>query len=222
KKPSGLPLGVLRELFDLLDVQRGLLSNPNDRQLLETAVHAMQRRINDLLEATVKTLRVVKSGIPCWDGFVLSEAERQALQAQLADWQDFLQSLTRYNTPAKLNNLHVTVDEVKKQQAAFSQLARVEQLKQRADDIQAHVAYLNAAAQTLPGDHSWIRQVAQLRHQAIAAVHDGRAREVVSKMVQLKQAYIDLYLDLHDKHRLGYKQDERKARLIRDPRLAVL
>lgn len=222
KKPSGLPLGVLRELFDLLDVQRGLLSNPNDRQLLETAVHAMQRRINDLLEATVKTLRVVKSGIPCWDGFVLSEAERQALQTQLADWQDFLQSLTRYNTPAKLNNLHVTVDEVKKQQAAFSQLARVEQLKQRADDIQAHVAYLNAAAQTLPGDHSWIRQVAQLRHQAIAAVHDGRAREVVSKMVQLKQAYIDLYLDLHGKHRLGYKEDERKARLSRDPRLAVL
>ena len=96
------------------------------------------------------------------------------MQAQLTRWQDFLQSLTRYNTPAKLNHLHVTVDEVRQNKGtALAQLARVEQLKQRADDIQAHAAYLNAAAQALPGDHSWNQQVAPLRHQAIAAVHDG-------------------------------------------------
>lgn len=222
KRPSGLPLAVLRELFDLLDVQQGLLSNPSDRQMMVTAVQAMQRQIDSLLQETVKSMRVVKGRIPCWEGYILTESEQQALQSELARGQDFLQSLTRYNTPAKLHHLHVTVEEVRQHKEALAQLARLEQLKQRADDIQAHAAYLNAAAQALPGDHPWKQQLAALRHQAIAAVHQDQAAEIVSEMEQLKQAYIEEYLKLHARHRLGYQAAQRKEQLIQDERLAAL
>ena len=47
-------------------------------------------------------------------------------------------------------------------------------------------------------------------------------RQLAQGLLQLKQEYIDAYLALHGKARLGANDDKRKAELLRDERLEKL
>lgn len=219
KKPSGLPLNVLNELFDFLGIPPSLLG---ERSRLEDGVQLMQKRIREFLEETIQVLQIVKEGIDCWGEPLLSETEKGETVRRLEDLKAFLESLTVFNTPAKLNHVKHTVDKVKRQRQTYDQIGRLKQLKARAEEVQRTASYIQTASQVLPVDHPWSEKATGLRRRAIDAVRSGRNADIIRELQSLKSEYVNHYMDRHRKHRLGVNQEAKKNALEQDTRLRML
>jgi hypothetical protein len=96
-------------------------------------------------------------------------------------------------------------------------------------ELGAIAAYLGTAEAILPADLHW-REVLQSRRadllsQLVSPQKRGDAkaqRELTRSLQQLKQEYVDAYLALHGKARLGANEDSKKKRLLQDIRLGRL
>ena len=90
-------------------------------------------------------------------------------------------------------------------------------------------AYLSTAEAVLPSDHAWIESMKTARSEVLIQIDDPGKRTVATfrqqtlrRLAELKKAYVQAYLKLHLKARLGVNEDKRKARLMRDGRLHTL
>ena len=151
KRPTGLPLPPLKALFELLNIAPGLLQ-PNS---LSDGVIQMNRQANVRLEDTIMMLQTIKSGIPCWDGVILSPAEQEDYRVKFDDLKVFLEGIQVYNTPAKLHNFRYTETEVIAKQAALILLKQLKGLQQRVLEVSNTATYLARAKQQLPEGHPW-------------------------------------------------------------------
>jgi ElaB/YqjD/DUF883 family membrane-anchored ribosome-binding protein len=81
----------------------------------------------------------------------------------------------------------------------------------------------------LPTGHEWIEKMKTARDEILAQIGDPAKRsaptfrqQTMRKLADLKKAYVQTYLTMHAKARLGVNEDKRKARLTNDERLKVL
>ena len=98
-----------------------------------------------------------------------------------------------------------------------------------AADLGTTASYLSTAEAVLPSEHEWIEKMKQARHEVLAQVSDREKRTAATTRVQmlyelsdLKKTYVQVYLNLHSKARLGVSEDRRKSTLMRDERLGML
>ncbi|HRI89610.1 MAG TPA: DUF6079 family protein, partial [Candidatus Hydrogenedentes bacterium] len=90
-------------------------------------------------------------------------------------------------------------------------------------------SYLSTAEAVLPDGHEWINKMKLARGEILTQIADPAARGAVDfrsqsqrKLASLKKAYVQCYLGLHTKARLGVNDDKRKAKLTGDDRLKLL
>ena len=81
----------------------------------------------------------------------------------------------------------------------------------------------------LPGGDGWIDKVKAAREDVIGKIEDPATRngetfrqETMGRLGHLKKSYVQTYLRMHTRARLGVNDDKRKAQLIKDERLQVL
>jgi uncharacterized protein DUF6079 len=226
ERPKDLPIGPLSELFDMLGIPRGLMVNSATR---DEAIKQLQTEVARLLDQVVKAQQHALDGVPFWNGPLLSALEQDAARRALDALKSFLESLQAFNTPGKLKNFKHDGSQIAAQKEGLSQLKALEGLVQLAQDLGVVAAYLATAEAVMLADNPWREKVGARRGEVFAQLSSPgkRAssqvqRQLAQGLLQVKQEYIDAYLALHGKARLGANDDAKKKKLLQDPRLGRL
>jgi len=226
EQPKDLPLGPLQELFDVLGLPPGLIANEATRDL---AVQKLQIAVTGRVEKLVLAQARLQEGLVFWGKPILSDQEAAEWQARLGQTKAFLESLQAFNTVGKLKNFPHDVAKVSAQKQGLALVKEIEELVDLVHQVGPQTAYLETAEAVLPADHPWIARVKEARAELLTKVSDpkhradtGFQRRLGQTLAQLKSSYQDAYLELHKRAHLGAKDDEKKAKLTRDPRLGQL
>ena len=108
-------------------------------------------------------------------------------------------------------------------------LDEIKALQDIVGDLGTQASYLATAEALLPVDHAWIGKMKSTREDVLKDVTDAGKRSQASvrqqlarKLANLKKDYVQVYLKLHSRTRLGVSEDKRKAALMQDNRLKTL
>lgn len=223
--PKELPADALQALFDELGVPRGLIVNPATH---DEAVQKLQEAVTNRVANVVEAQHRLSQGLTFWGRPVLSEDDAESKLARLNEAKDFLEAVQRFNSPGKLKNFPFTTpDAVTERTSALGAAKEINDLAGATTRASELTNYLATAEAVLPeGDPT--REAIQssrkeVTQQVLTASDPAAAiNDATSDLKKLRDAHIETYSDLHKRARLGPAEDERKARLTRDPRLKQL
>jgi len=169
------------------------------------------------------------SGILFWGRNLLADDESNKLRTRLDETKVFLESLQAYNSPGKLKNFRYNAKEVAVYRSGFDSMAETESLQKLVADLGPTASYLSTAEAVLPAEHEWVGKVETAREEVLDQLSDADKRVKASfrqqtqrKLFVLKKDYLQAYISLHTKARLGVNDDRRKAQLMSDRRLKDL
>src|SRR5499426_158800 len=224
EQPKDWNVPALKALFELLELAPGLAQDVTQGK--DGPVQQLQHAVLKTVEKLVLTQRLVQTGLPLWERKLLPEDEAQKLLSRLDQTKSFLESLQAYSTPGRLKNLRYDVQEIRQHRAGLQALRDVEALQELVTNLNPIAAYLATAEAVLPSDHAWIESMKTARSEVLIQIDDPGKRmaatfrqQTLRRLADLKKTYVQVYLKLHLKDRLGVNEDKRKARLMRDGRL---
>jgi len=225
--PKDWDLPALKATFELLGLTPGLaqlVAQGKDEpvQELQTAV---ARQVKEL----VLVERALEDGLHFWGRSLLDEPDREAFRDRLRRAKAFLESLQPYTTPGKLKNFRHSQEEVALRKTDLDGVQEVKSLRRTATELEPEASYLTAAEAVIPQDHDWVEKVGDTRDALLSRLEDLEKssasdfiRDAEEGLEDLKRAYIQVYLRLHLKARLGVEEDKRKKALLNDRRLRKL
>jgi hypothetical protein len=219
KKPTGLPTAALNSLFTLFNVPNINFENEN----LTFSIREVIKTARDLLQKTVKMIPSVRNGFPIWDGTLLDSSEKQEYVQQLVGLKDFLEGIQRYDSAGKLHNLKYSAIEIESKNNFINTLEKLDRLEGKIKEYTNLANYLAQAKLHLDRNNEWIKKVdIALDNLALSLKEKEDFSYEVREIEQLKDQYITLYLELHNKSRLNATNDMKKANLLSDGRLQAL
>ncbi|MEW5957230.1 MAG: DUF6079 family protein [Chloroflexota bacterium] len=226
--PKEWNLPALRAIFELLDLPPGqaqlVTQNSNE------AVQGLQAAVQKTVEKLVLAQQLLLQGsLALWGQPVFDPTEQATYRTRLDEAKSFLERLQAYNAPGKLKNFQQDAADIKGQQAGLTALAEVEALQSLIVELAPLTGYLAQAEAFLSETHPWVGQAREARQVFLGQLKDPAQRSAANfkqqlgqRLRQLKQEYINIYMDLHTRARLGLNDDKHKANLMRDQRLAQL
>ena len=227
EKPKDWNLPALKALFELLDLAPGLAQEVTQGK--DGPVQQLQKAISQMVEKLVLLQQNLQGGLLFWGRNLLTEEEAQKLRTRLDETKTFLESLQAYTSPGKLKNFRYDAQEVTSHRDGINSLTEIESLQELVADLGSTASYLSTAEAVLPAEHEWVDKMKKARDEVLAQLGDPDKRGAATfrqqtqrKLADLKKSYVQTYLGMHTKARLGVNEDRRKAGLIRDKRLKVL
>ena len=91
-------------------------------------------------------------------------------------------------------------------------------------DLGTTASFLSTAEAVLPAEHEWVGKTKEARDEVLAQLGDPAQRgaafrqQAQRKLADLKTAYLQTYLGLHAKSRLGVNEAQRRSALVSDER----
>ncbi len=227
ERPKDWNLPALKALFELLGLTPGLAQLVTQGK--EEPVQQLQQAVAETVKRLVTAQQNLHNGLFFWGRSLLAEDEAQKLQAELAGTKAFLESLQAYTSPGKLKNFRYDTAEVTAQGVGLQGLREIESLQELVSDIGSTASYLSTAEAVLPNGHEWIDKMKAARNEVLGQIGDPAKRGAATfrqqtqrRLADLKRYYLQAYLGLHAKARLGVNEDRRKAQLVGDQRLKDL
>jgi hypothetical protein len=227
ERPKDWNIPALKALYQLLGLPPGLVTGVTRGH--NDPVQQLQTSIAKRVEELVLLKQDLQKGISFWGRPVLSEDEQENLIDQLDRARNFLESLQPYSTTGKLKNLKYNLNDINHQNQVLGVVTEIEALQDLIKDIGTDAAYLSTAEALLPAGHKLVEEMKTMRIEISNDISDRTKRskpafrrQTVQNLMSLKKKYMDVYLELHRRARLGANEDKRKNRLLKDNRLAVL
>ena len=227
EQPKDWNIPALKALFELLGLTPGLAQLVTQGK--KEPVQQLQQAVSKSVEKLVLAQQDLINGLMFWSRKILSEDEINKLRAKLEETKVFLESLQAYNLPGKLKNFRYKVPEINKHRDGLDTLEMVESIQSLANDLNATASYLSTAEAVLPTDHEWINNLKPIRDQVMNEISDPKKRSEAgfrgrtqNKLNDLKKSYVQSYLTMHTKVRLGVNEDKQKVKLLGDDRLKTL
>lgn len=227
ERPKDWNLPALKSLFELLDLAPGLAQEVTQGK--DGPVRQLQKSISKSVEKLVVLQQSLQSGLLFWGRNLLAEDEAQKLRTRLDETKNFLESLQAYSSPGKLKNFRYDAQEVYAHRDGLNSLAEIESLQELVADLGSTASFLSTAEAVLPAEHEWVGKMKKARDEVLAQLADPDKRGAATfrqqtqrKLADLKKAYVQTYLEMHTKARLGVNEDKRKTGLMGDERLKVL
>jgi len=227
ERPKEWNLPSLRALFELLGLTPGMAALVTQGK--DQPVQELQKAVSRTVERLVVTRSAVEGGIPFWGRNLIDKEEAKRQGAVLQRTKSFLESLQAYTSPGRLKNFRHDIQEVSDHKVGLEALAEMESLQRLVSELSPTAAFLSEARATLPPSHNWIGRMDGIRDEALVEMTNPARRGAASfrrqfphKMNDLRKTFVDVYLDLHAKARLGVNADRKKTALKRDQRLARL
>ncbi len=224
ERPKAWDVPALAALFELLELTPGmaqLVAQGKDEPVRELQ-KAVDARVNRLVTAR----QALGEGLHFWGRRLLDEQATDDLRGKLDAAKDFLEALQAFSSPGALKHFRHGRPQVEAQRAGLDALREVEALCALVGNFTNATSYFPAAEVALPPDHEWIERLRAVRQDLLAQVVAPAARSAAGfrqraqrRLADLKRAYIETYLALHTRARLGVDEDRRKGRLLADGRL---
>ena len=227
ERPKDWNIPALKALFELLDLAPGLAQEVTQGK--DGPVQQLQKAISQMVEKLVLLQQNLQSGLLFWGRNLLPEEEAQKLRTRLDETKTFLESLQAYSSPGKLKNFRYDAQEVTSHRDGLNSLAEIESLQELVADLGSTASFLSTAEAVLPAEHEWVDKMKKVRDEVLIQLGDPDKRSAATfrqqtqrKLADLKKSYVQTYLALHAKARLGVNEDKRKTELMGDERLKVL
>ncbi len=227
ERPKDWNVPVLKALFELLGLAPGmaqLVTQGNDEPVQE-----LQKVVAKTVERLVLAQQTLQNGLFFWGRPLLTDTDVRKLRDKLDGTKTFLESLQAYTTTGKLKNFRYDASEVTAHRDGLTSLAGIDSLKELVVDLGSTASYLSTAEAVLPAGHEWIDKMKATRDDILVQIADPAKRGAVAfrqqtqrKLSDLKKAFVQAYLAVHRKARLGVDADKRKAQLVGDKRLKHL
>jgi hypothetical protein len=227
ERPRDWNVTALKALFELLGLTPGMAQLITQGK--EEPVQELQKAVTGVVGRLVLMQQSLQAGLFFWGRNLLAEDEIQKLRSRLDETKSFLESLQAYTSPGRLKNFRYDAQEVSGHREGLQVLEEIESLQELVAELGAMASYLSTAEAVLPSGHDWIDRMRAAREEVLGQISDRARRGATTfrqqtqrKLADLKKAYLQAYLGLHAKARLGVNEDKRKAQLMGDERLKVL
>lgn len=227
ERPKDWNLPALKALFELLGLTPGLAQLVTQGK--EEPIQELQKAVTGAVGRLVLMQQSLQIGLFFWGRSLLTEDEAQKLRSQLDGTKTFLESLQAYTSPGRLKNFRYDAQEVNSHRENLQALKEIESMQELVADLGATTSYLSTAEAVLPTGYEWIDKMKAAREEVLGQISDPAKHNALSfrqktqsKLTELKKAYLQAYLGLHTKARLGVNEDKRKAQLMGDERLKAL
>ncbi len=224
ERPKAWDVPALAALFELLELTPGmaqLVAQGKDEPVRELQ-KAVDARVNRLVTAR----QALAEGLHFWGRGLLDERATADLRGKLDAAKDFIESLQAFSSPGALKHFRHGRSQVEAQRAGLDALREVEALRALVGNFANAASYFPAAEAALPPEHEWIEGLRAVREDLLAQIVDPAARSgsdfrrrAQGRLADLKRTYVETYLALHTRARLGVDEDRRKSRLLADGRL---
>ena len=227
EQPKDWNLPALKAMFELLGLTPGMAQLVTQGK--DEPVQQLQKAISELVEKLVLMQQNLQNGLLFWGRNLLAEEEAQKLRTRLDETKTFLESLQVYTSPGKLKNFRYDTQEVTAYRDGLNFLAEIESLQELVVDLSSTASFLSTAEAVLPPKDDWVAKMNTVRDKVLTQLGNPDKRSAATfrqqtqrKLNDFKKTYVQAYLSLHIKARLGVNEDKRKTKLMADERLKVL
>ena len=227
ERPKDWNLPALKAMFELLGLTPGMAQLVTQGK--DEPVQQLQKAISKLVEKLVLLQQNLQNGLLFWGRNLLAEDEAQRLRTRLDETKAFLESLQAYTSPGKLKNFRYDTQEVIAYRDGLNSLAEIESFQELVVDLSSTASFLSTAEAVLPPEDAWVAKMKTARDEVLTQLGNPDKRSAATfrqqtqrKLTDLKKTYVQAYLALHIKARLGVNEDKRKTKLMADERLKVL
>ena len=217
-RPAQISMAELKRLFELLDINPALLDNPNDR---EEGVKKLLAKAQELANNAVLADNKLNNGFELWGEPLANATQVASLRSACAAVKnEFSNYSAKFNTPAKLNNFSLSMEQVEELGQNISRMLIIPQLldfKTGCSDIVSYIANIEFIdlGEVFKGEV----EAAKADFRAIRdSIMDGAAGEAAAQKVdvrlsKLKAKYIDIYFEAHKKKRLDITDAQRRGKI---------
>ena len=227
EQPKDWNIPALKALFELLGLTPGMAQLVTQGK--EEPIQELQKAITKSVDGLVHMQQDLKNSLLFWGRNLLPEEEIQKLDARLDKTKIFLEAQQAYTSPGRLKNFRYDVEEVTSHRDGLNSLAEIKSLQNLLIDLNPTASFLSTAEAVLPTENDWVDEMQQERDEVRTQLGDPNKRSTTTfrqqtqrKLADLKKTYVQIYLTMHTRARLGATQDKRKAALLNDDRLEAL
>lgn len=227
ERPKDWNIPALQEIFRLLGLTPGMAQLVTQGK--DEPVQQLQKAVTEAVNRLVLAQQYLQEGLAFWNRPLLPEKQTVKLRTRLDEAKMFLESLQAYTSPGKLKNLRHDAADIAKHKDGLAALDEIEALHRLVADLGPVASYLSTAEAVLPEDHDWLQEMTSARENVLGQMTDARKRsaanfrqQVQRVLTDLKKKYVQEYVILHTRARLGANADKRKSKLLRDERLQTL
>lgn len=239
EQPKEWNIPALKAMFELLGMTPGMAQLVTQGK--DEPIQDLQQAVGKLVKRIVMTQQTLREGLSFWGLDLLAGTDLANQASGLDAAKTFLESLQAYTSPDKLKNFRYSMDEVKAHEKAVKALNDLDALREFVMDHSPTASWLTTAQAAVSQGSELLVQGSKLKAWN-DAVQDAKTRihaqlselgtqnfeltslsqEIGTQLKKLKRDYINEYIALHSKSRLGVNDDKRKAALMGDHRLQTL
>ena len=224
EKPRDLPLDVIKELFAFLELPPGIIVNSQKR---EEAVTRMLVETEKLIDKTINSQLLLSGDISIWGKDSLESYKKDNYKQELKELKEFLDSINRFNTVAKLKNINFTIEEIEKYQKSKEIIRELDKIRKLKEALDTNISYLSNTEFVLNEYDSkeWEDKLSVAKNTLTTRLNDLNTidnefiRQFNLKLQAYKKEYIEIYLELHKKYRLSLSDDHLKKELMESRKL---
>ena len=226
-RPAQIAMAELKKLFEVLDINPALLDNPNDR---EKGVAQLLSKAQELANSSVMAANKLNNSFDLWGEPLVNAAEMIKLQKACAAVRDeFSNYSAKFNTPAKLNNFSLSMEQVAELSEQIALVMTIPELldfKSGCADIVSYIA--NIEFIDLGASFKAEIDAAKAVFRSVRdSVMDGipgnvAAQKVETALSTVKAKYIDIYFENHKKKRLDITEAQRRGKIQESRALSSL
>jgi hypothetical protein len=218
-------LAELKKMFDVLDLNPALLDNPNDR---EKGVTELINKARDLSNSAVMLNRRLTEGFELWGEPLANSMDVAKMQkACNAIRDEFSNYAAKYNTPAKLNNFSLSMEQVNTLAEQIAMMKLINEYVTFKTDCSsivgylANIEYIDIGAEFKSEVDNAKASFREIRDSIMdGTAGDAAAQKVETALSKVKEKYISIYFDEHKKKRLDITDAQRRGKIQESPQLA--
>lgn len=226
-KPAQTSMAELKKLFDLLELNPVLLDNPNER---EKGIENLLQKAQEMSNDSVLSNRKLTDGFELWGEALAGAGQVSMMQHACTVIRDeFSNYAAKYNTPAKLNNFNLSMDDVEKLGKQIEQMKLIQQFvtfKSECGDIVKYLAdieFINLGENFKSEYEKAKSDFREIRDSICSGVSgENAAQKVLFVLSEVKEKYISIYYEEHKKKRLGVNDAKRRGKIQESLKLANL
>lgn len=226
-RPSEMAMAELKTLFNVLDINPALLDNQATRTKgVEELLKQAQAMSNSAVIAGTK----LSQDFTLWGEALVPPARVEQLRKACQNVRDeFSNYQARFNTPAKLNNFSLTMEQIDKLAEDISAIKKVSEYLVFKNGCTAIVSYMTGIETVELGDA--LKHDMENAKDAFREIRDsiwnGESGEVAVQKVEaelgkVKDKYIDLYYSEHKKKRLDINDAQKRGKIQESRTLLTL
>ena len=216
--PSEMAMAELKKLFDVLGINPALLDNQSSRT---KGVEELLKKAMDCSNSAVMANQKLNQEFSLWGEALVPQARMDQMKTACQNVrEEFSNYQARFNTPAKLNNFSLTMEQIDALAEDIANIRKINEYVIFKNNCTAIVSYMVSIETVELGDA--LKRNLEIAKDAFREIRDDiwngefgevAAQKAEAELNKIKGEYIDLYYSEHKKKRLGINDAKARGKI---------